>query len=1028
MAKSKKTRTSLAEDLKARRVREEIEKNASLPPGLVNNTNTCFFNSVLQALNATASLESIVRLNEHPNNANASSSTVFSSSSLDRKGPLSPALTNGKIRGYEWEDTMPISDEFLQFINVMWSKRSGPDRMGAVLSPRQLLATLGTKYPQYMDFGQQDAHELLRHLLDGMHMEEYDVIKRRQPLPVRRRKASRPSSPAPSDSSESNFEASSTAREDSNDVGGAGASGPTSQIKWAPFPDMVFGGKLASIVVCEACKHISHVYEDFMDLSLSIKPDEKKERKRDKLKTFAQKLLASTSQPGVPHSHSAPTLGSPASAAAILAKFPVPEFSLNQSNSSAELRTTARPKDELKPIDGDRADRADEGIRIRLGRRVSTTLGISPPKAGKLRDKSTESVKSQTGNNTTTEKAKEKEKEPGTAGNDQNRPEARPVTPQPSPPRPLFPRRPSLVPRKSKVGKAPRPTEQEAAYLRAILRDDPTSQQTLHAPSLPAHNLWLKLGAPQGGLVDCLRQFTAVEPLDGDNLFACRNCWKLANPHLVQTRGRQRAGDDADESDTDTEQDSLGKDSGKEIEEKKVEEGGASGYSTPLSDLDGRLQSLRPPSTSAINIYDPSLAVSATSVASSPGILPSSFLISDAEALAQSSSHANLAAAGPITTSNIFGGQPIPSISTTSPDVPEASLPTPLTRSPFRRFSSAHPSDFLSPSSSRDSLVHPSPESKSSKLRHRRNVSKSDGEEEFGSAVASDGDDSEVEAPSAKLLLQETSKAPIIPAPSLAREPAPAALSRPPRSQQYIHRRALKRYLIATPPPVLVIHLKRFQQVAQPPISVYGSFKKIDDYVSFPEYLDLRPFIAPRREDYGLGRKGKEMTEEKKTAIAAAPPGLAKWRFAMESERVPAPEPANYRLYAVVVHIGNMVLIRARWFYLGGLAWCQLGGHYISYVALPSNALPTPPPSLSSHDTLSSVASADAQSSTETPAGPPSTSSSSIPPPSPPPNQHQHQPAAAERLWCYISDTTVRLVPFTDVLKAKAYLCFYERV
>jgi len=266
-------------------------------------------------------------------------------------------------------------------------------------------------------------------------------------------------------------------------------------------------------------------------------------------------------------------------------------------------------------------------------------------------------------------------------------------------------------------------------------------------------------------------------------------------------------------------------------------------------------------------------------------------------------------------------------------------------------------------------------------------------------------------ARSVKLLSQETSKAPNILAPSLIREPAAAALSRPPRSQQYIHRRALKRYLIATPPPVLVIHLKRFQQVAQPPISVYGSFKKIDDYVSFPEYLDLRPFIAPRREDYGLGRKGKEMVEEKRAAIAAAPPGLAKWRFAMESERVPAPEPANYRLYAVVVHIGNM-----------------LGGHYISYVALPSNALPTPPPSLSSHDTLSSVASADAQPSTETPAGPSSTSSSSIPPPSPPPNQHQHQPAAAERLWCYISDTTVRLVPFTDVLKAKAYLCFYERV
>lgn len=49
MAKPKRI-TSLAEEQKARKLREEAEKNACLPPGLVNNTNTCFFNSVLQAV------------------------------------------------------------------------------------------------------------------------------------------------------------------------------------------------------------------------------------------------------------------------------------------------------------------------------------------------------------------------------------------------------------------------------------------------------------------------------------------------------------------------------------------------------------------------------------------------------------------------------------------------------------------------------------------------------------------------------------------------------------------------------------------------------------------------------------------------------------------------------------------------------------------------------------------------------------------------------------------------------------------
>ena len=62
-----------------------------------------------------------------------------------------------------------------------------------------------------------------------------------------------------------------------------------------PFVDQIFGGKFASILVCEECKHVrafsvslfnllivlqvSHTYEDFMDVSLPIKPEEDKESK-----------------------------------------------------------------------------------------------------------------------------------------------------------------------------------------------------------------------------------------------------------------------------------------------------------------------------------------------------------------------------------------------------------------------------------------------------------------------------------------------------------------------------------------------------------------------------------------------------------------------------------------------------------------------------------------------------------------------------------------------------------------------------
>jgi ubiquitin C-terminal hydrolase len=50
MAKAKKFNP--AEEYKSRKAREELEKNALLPPGLINHANTCFFNSTLQAVSA----------------------------------------------------------------------------------------------------------------------------------------------------------------------------------------------------------------------------------------------------------------------------------------------------------------------------------------------------------------------------------------------------------------------------------------------------------------------------------------------------------------------------------------------------------------------------------------------------------------------------------------------------------------------------------------------------------------------------------------------------------------------------------------------------------------------------------------------------------------------------------------------------------------------------------------------------------------------------------------------------------------
>lgn len=239
--------------------------------------------------------------------------------------------------------------------------------------------------------------------------------------------------------------------------------------------------------------------------------------------------------------------------------------------------------------------------------------------------------------------------------------------------------------------------------------------------------------------------------------------------------------------------------------------------------------------------------------------------------------------------------------------------------------------------------------------------------------------------------ISDTSSASVGPPPGL-NSPGSPRRSRTtiPRSKQVIYRRALKRYLIAIPPPILVIHLKRFQQVSKSSLTLFGNLKKLDDYVSFPEYLNIQPFLAPKKEDYGLGRGEME--------------GRVAEKGSRDEDR-----PCIYRLYAVVVHIGNMVrlfqmaLSRGTFGLTSPPFFFQLGGHYIAYTALPSNE-PIPQYSQDTEGERENTKTMENGKS-----------------------QHAEK-LPSQRQWCHISDTEVKLVTLEEVLKAKAYLCMYERV
>jgi ubiquitin carboxyl-terminal hydrolase 16/45 len=154
-----------------------------------------------------------------------------------------------------------------------WGAQEGASHRS--MSLRSLLRELARKYDQYDDYGQQDAHELLRHLLDSMEMEEKDVLKRLQPEPIdkgkKRRGSKRPSnagiSPMPSPlPSPAPSAPSSPTRQTSNPILRGSQTIDSTQVptfeevpedkRLVPFVNVLFGGSLASVVVCENCKSV----------------------------------------------------------------------------------------------------------------------------------------------------------------------------------------------------------------------------------------------------------------------------------------------------------------------------------------------------------------------------------------------------------------------------------------------------------------------------------------------------------------------------------------------------------------------------------------------------------------------------------------------------------------------------------------------------------------------------------------------------------------------------------------------------
>ncbi|KAF8067875.1 hypothetical protein FPV67DRAFT_1449472 [Lyophyllum atratum] len=1013
MAKSKAPTPQ--ELYRARKQREEKERAAFLPPGLVNHGNTCFMNSVLQGLIATRLLSDLAHftpilpsIQQHSTPAPASW--------------RSPLLTNGHELGGRFKqgyvNTMPIGDVFLDLMVRAWHGQSHKTR--EILSPKPLLGALGRKYDQYLDFAQQDAHEFLRILLDATRMEEFDIIKKRQPPPEspkkRRRTTITPSSLDPSQPH----------------ANGAPTQPPSipEEEKLMTLADMIFGGRFASILVCQNCKNVSQTYEDFNDISLSIKAEDYHERKRDRLKNFAKRLTSfPTPSLGVnleiPRPSSVPP--SPRERESQLSReeppavYDIRRRSLDivagaGQDADSDQSASAPKEDAVVPSeDGvsvvitsengvvasegkhieiaastkpEKKDKKDDGW-TKLGRRISMTVGLGKSKERKSRsrersskDLSRSSIQLDAPQGTTSRNGTSIERRSSPPNNASEAAQGSPSptsipgpsarrngydplsSPRTLSPRPMTPPQPrhstsSQRPhvQRGKSPKPPKPSPGELNYLREILADvtpalsnpftifkppyqqQNSSNRSVSNPSA-AQNVWLSMNH-FSGIEECLRMFTSVEIMDGENMVGCRRCWKIANGQYEEVPVEEGNGDEDEDS---------------------VDHGSEDSLSAPIPNDATKtppgLSPLRPPaltniptsiSTPAISFYSHPTTSDDRSVSSLPMTEASSLSESDIDAMTSDKLQDHC----PSTP----GGLPIPFISTTGPDSPTAPSHPRLSNGvvPLQQIERsispspggtstpiAQPTPHLrqivnhlpTPTPSQDSLPIPKP--------RRPDV---DTEE-------SSGAESDTSAATSARSMESTTSTNHSPA-----KPAAAAVRKKPKP--VIMRPAYKRYLIGTPPPVLVIHLKRFQQINKTHmLSFSHGFKKLDDFVTFPEFLDLTPYLAPRKEDFGLGKKG------------TSGHGLGKRPLREKGEK------CMYRLYAVVVHIGNM-----------------LGGHYVAYTALPD-----PPTSRS--NASDGIRMSDA-------------SWTDVKPP---------------RQWAYISDTIVRLTTLEEVLKAKAYICMYERI
>ncbi|OLL25971.1 Ubiquitin carboxyl-terminal hydrolase 45 [Neolecta irregularis DAH-3] len=214
-----------------------------ITPGLENLGNTCYFNSTIQVLAVCAPLHDFISRNQF----------------ISLSSPPQISFAS------------PVTSAFTSLLRIIYTSKF-PES----IRPQPLLSRIAQRIPGFHVNDQQDAQELLRHLLEALSEEnapKQDSSVKRSRLKRRR---------------------TITNADDIADQGNVG--------RIRSWLEEIFYGQLASIVVCDECKSVSTSYEDFGELSLPIHVPSANvlSRKRDKLRLFVSSTRAFRSRTSTP--------------------------------------------------------------------------------------------------------------------------------------------------------------------------------------------------------------------------------------------------------------------------------------------------------------------------------------------------------------------------------------------------------------------------------------------------------------------------------------------------------------------------------------------------------------------------------------------------------------------------------------------------------------------------------------------------------------------------------------------------------